>query len=141
MEPLAEAGLDRREVLAIAGVSVRVMDSVALASEQDRGQVIITGSHGGSSAGEYAMRCGCRAFACNDAGFGKNDAGVAGLRALERAGIVGVAVSHTSARIGDGVDAWEHGFVSFVNAPARDAGFTVGGELAGQVRAYLSGGA
>jgi hypothetical protein len=137
---LAEVELARREVLSIGGITLRVMDSVALAGERDRGQVIITGSHGGASAGEYARRSGCLALACNDAGGGKNDAGIAGLRALAAIDVVAVAVAHTSARIGDGIDTWENGIITFVNEPARRAGFTSGARLAGQFQAYLAAG-
>jgi len=129
-------GLARVEVLAAGSLRVRVMDSVALASADDAGHAIVTGSHGGASAGEYAQRAGVACYACNDAGFGKHDAGVRGLRDLDAAGIAGVAVAHTSARVGDGGDAWAHGIVSFVNETARAGGIVVGGRLADALRAW-----
>jgi hypothetical protein len=137
-DPLDAVEILRREVLSVAGISVRVMDSVALAGDHDRGQVIITGSHGGASAGEYAARSRCLAVACNDAGGGKNEAGIAGLRALATIDVVAVAVAHTSARIGDGLDTWENGVLTYVNEPARRAGFTSGRPLIEQVDAYLA---
>ncbi|MFI5427447.1 hypothetical protein [Aeromicrobium sp. UC242_57] len=58
-------------------------------------------------------------MACNDAGIGKNQAGTAGLAALDSSGIAGIGVGHDTARIGDGLDTWESGRVSFVNARAH----------------------
>ena len=58
----------------------------------------------------------------NDAGGGKNAAGVASLAELEREGIAAAAVSHESARIGDALDAWENGVVSRANGPAAGGG-------------------
>ncbi|GAA0997818.1 hypothetical protein GCM10009555_096000 [Acrocarpospora macrocephala] len=118
---------------------VLVMDSVSYASAEDAGQTIVTGSHGGTSAGEYARRRGVACVVCNDAGFGKNRSGVAGLRDLDRNGIAGIAVGHQTARIGDGLDAWEAGVVSYVNDTARRAGFTAGRRLQDQLRSFLTG--
>lgn len=55
----------------------------------------------------------------NDAGIGK-----------ERAGIVAVTYSHNSARIGDAVDGFESGVVSAVNAAAAAAGLDAGQTVA-----------
>jgi hypothetical protein len=65
----------------------------------------------------------------NDAGGGKNDAGIAALALLELEGIAAAAVSHESARIGDALDAWENGIVSHVNASAAEAGISTGETL------------
>jgi hypothetical protein len=104
------------------GIRVLVADSISFASPDDQGQVIVTGSHGGASAGEYARRFGVAAMVCSDAGIGKDAAGVAGLEMIDRAGIMGIAVSHESARIGDGRDIWDHGIISFANRTALAAG-------------------
>ncbi|GGM35612.1 hypothetical protein ACFFX1_52290 [Dactylosporangium sucinum] len=121
------------------GCRVIVMDTISLASAEDAGQVIITGSHGGMSAGEYARQARVACVICNDAGFGKNNAGVAGLCDLDRDGIAGVAVGHLTARLGDGNDVWSNGVVSFVNETAKAAGFAVGWAIQDQVRRYLGG--
>ncbi|WP_456695441.1 hypothetical protein [Aeromicrobium sp. P5_D10] len=113
-------------VLENAGLRVWVMDSIAFASTELRGDVIVTGSHGGTSAGEYAASFGVAVVACNDAGIGKNQAGTAGLAALDSSGIAGIGVGHDTARIGDGLDTWESGRVSYVNARAHELGIRVG---------------
>ncbi|MFD4250140.1 hypothetical protein ACFWQL_10410 [Amycolatopsis thermoflava] len=125
-------------VLRHGGLSVAVMDSIAFATGEHAGQAIVTGSHGGASAGEYARRCGVAAVACNDAGIGKDKAGVAGLAALD--GVVGVAVGHDTARIGDGHDTWANGIISYVNESAREAGIRVGEPLSAAFTRLAAGG-
>ncbi|WP_330229585.1 3-keto-5-aminohexanoate cleavage protein [Nocardia sp. NBC_00508] len=113
---------------------VAVMDSVSYASRADAGRVIVTGSHGGASAGEYARRFTVSCLVANDAGFGKNNAGIRGLEEIDADAIAGVAVGHESARIGDGTDVWEHGVITFVNDTARRQGYTVGARVQNEIR-------
>lgn len=115
-----------------------VADTVSLAGPDDAGQVIVTGSHGGLSAGEYARRQNVACLVCNDAGFGRNNAGVSGLAELDQDGIVGIAVGYLTARIGDGFDAWSNGVVSFVNRTALEAGFAIGYKLQPQLQAFAA---
>lgn len=138
---MEDASEESRKVVAKGDrFQVVVMDSIAHAVDADAGQIVVTGSHGGRSAGEYALSFGVACVVCCDAGFGKNGSGVAGLRDLDRTRIAGIGVAHTSARIGDGVDIWERGVVSFVNAAAGRLGFVVGVPLKGQVLRLLAGG-
>lgn len=120
------------------GRRIWVMDSIAFGSDALAGDVIVTGSHGGASAGEYAAGYGVAAVVCNDAGVGKNDAGIAGLRELDNLGVAGVAVTHLSARIADGQDAWEHGVVGYANRTAQHAGVVSGVAVRDQVGALLT---
>ena len=90
------------------------------------GQVLVTGSHGGLIAAAYAAQARVRAAIFNDAGRGRDDAGVAGLAALDRIGIAACAVAHTSARIGDAADAFARGMVSACNAAAAACGVAPG---------------
>lgn len=123
--------------LDIDGMRVLVMDSVSFADAADAGHVIVTGSHGGISAGEYAAGVRPSLAVCNDAGIGKNGAGIAGMKALDARGIPALAVAHTSARIGDGMDVWSSGVVSYVNPSAAAAGFAVGDGLCEAIEACL----
>lgn len=127
----------RHIVMSVGGRNVVVMDSVSFATPDDAGHVIVTGSHGGASAGEYAARIAPLVAVCSDAGIGKNAAGVAGLKNLDRAGTIGLAVSYLSARIGDGADAWTNGIISFVNEMGKAAGFSVGAPLCEAVAQFL----
>ncbi|WP_021593409.1 hypothetical protein [Actinomadura welshii] len=103
-----------------------VVDS---ATQLDRGHasaVAIVGSHGGRYPARLAARAGVRAIVFNDAGVGRDRAGVSGLDDLGDLGVPAAAVSHVTARIGDGGDTLRHGTVSSVNAPARALGCEVG---------------
>jgi hypothetical protein len=93
---------------------------------QVAGLVLVTGSHGGRVAAHYAAQAGVRAVVFHDAGLGKDEAGIAGLALLEAAGIAAAAVSHASARIGDGADVLARGVVSRCNVPAARCGVRIG---------------
>lgn len=114
------------QIAIMSGIPVQIADSVAFGSAANAGHVVVCGSHGGTSAGEYAARFGYGALITSDAGGGLNEAGVAGLRDLDEAGVPAAAVSHESARIGDGRDIWESGVVSFANRRALEAGVRLG---------------
>jgi len=107
-------------------IPVFLLDSVTEGGEEQTGQVVVTGSHGGVSAARYALAYRPLLVVFNDAGIGKDEAGVAGLSVLEKAGIAAAAVAHTSARIGEARDTWESGVISRVNAPARGLGLEPG---------------
>lgn len=106
---------------------VLCMDSISLGRPRDRGRVVASGSHGGIPAGETAAAFGPQLVFFNDAGFGMEHAGVAGLPILEQAGIAGVTVSTMSARIGDGRSTLLDGFISELNGTAYRLGGRIGG--------------
>lgn len=105
---------------------VRVLDSIAELCPEDRGQIIVCGSHGGQSAAGYALAVLPRIVIFNDAGVGKQAAGIAALSRLEAAGIIAATVGHDTARIGDGLDTWHSGRLSHLNTLAQRADFHVG---------------
>ncbi|HFB38803.1 MAG TPA: hypothetical protein ENJ76_00090 [Oceanithermus sp.] len=113
---------------------VFLLDSVTEGGEEQTGQVVVTGSHGGVSAARYALRYRPLLVVFNDAGIGKDEAGVAGLGILEEAGLAAVAVAHTSARIGEARDTWESGVISRANAPAQALGLEPGQKLREAIR-------
>jgi hypothetical protein len=127
----------RQVVRSHRGREIRVMDSVASMTPDDGGHLIVTGSHGGTSAAEYVTRVAPLAVACSDAGVGKNQAGVAGLKMLDASGIAGIGVSHRSARIGEGMDLWRHGQVSYANETALRLGVAIGAPLQRALEALL----
>lgn len=101
---------------------VILMDSITKVSPEDEGQVVVSASHGGSSSGEFALEVPLKAVFFNDAGVGKEDAGIAALQMLQQRAIAGGTVSHLSARIGDSQDMWDHGVISHLNDAARALG-------------------
>jgi hypothetical protein len=98
------------------------LDSFSMADARDRGKVVASGSHGGLLAGQTAATIGPALALFNDAGFGIEQAGVAGLPVLDGAGIAGATVSTLSARIGDGRSTLIDGQLSEVNETAYRLG-------------------
>ena len=112
------------------GAQLRVVDSAAQLSASDQGCLAITGSHGGLSAARYAGVAKPWLVVFNDAGVGKDQAGIAGLQQLAEQGVAAATVSHTSARIGDASSTLADGVISHVNAPAKLFGLQPGVQLA-----------
>jgi uncharacterized protein YunC (DUF1805 family) len=108
---------------------VVIMDSITKVTADDEGAVVVSGSHGGASSGEFALEIPLEAVFFNDAGVGKDDAGIVSLAMLQKRGVACGTVSHTSARIGDAQDMWDHGVISHVNETARKLGLTPGTSL------------
>lgn len=117
------------------GGRVMAMDSITMVTLEDAGAIVVSGSHGGASSGAYALEVPLRAAFFNDAGIGKDEAGVVALQMLQSSGVAAGTVSHRSARIGDARDCWENGVISRCNAAARALGIEPGASL----RVALSG--
>lgn len=103
-----------------------VADTITKMPPEADGGVVISGSHGGIYPGYLTAKVHARAVILNDAGVGKDDAGIESLRYLEPLGIAAATVSHLSCRIGDTADMIARGRISHANAPARAAGLTDG---------------
>jgi hypothetical protein len=103
-----------------------IMDSIARINDENEGDIIVCGSHGGKSAAEHAVESKPKGLIFNDAGKGKDNAGIGGLDSLDRAGIMGATVDVFSARIGEGQDSYASGIISAVNKRAYQAGIKIG---------------
>lgn len=103
-----------------------VLDSATKLEARHQGAVVIAASHGGIYPAYLAARAGVAAIILNNAGVGKEQAGIAGLSYLDSHGVPAAAVDHWSARIGDGADTLEHGVLSHVNELARQCGCAPG---------------
>ena len=99
-----------------------VLDSITRMDASYRGKVLVAASHGGVYAAYLAALGRLRGVILNDAGVGKDGAGIAGLAYLDRAGMAAAAVGHLSARIGDGADMMARGVISHANERARAVG-------------------
>ena len=97
---------------------VVLLDSITEVHARHAGLCVVTGSHGGVSAARYAAAVPARIYIFNDAGVGKDDAGIAALALLDAQGIAAATVAHDSARIGDAHDSWAAGVISAVNSTA-----------------------
>jgi hypothetical protein len=111
------------------------LDSLSMADGRDAGRVLATGSHGGVPAGETALGVKPALALFNDAGFGADRAGVAGLSILDRADIASATVAALSARIGDGRSTLTDGVLSEVNQAAYRLGARVGSPALALARA------
>ena len=116
---------------------VVLLDSVTEVTPAHVDCFVVTGSHGGQSAGRYALAVRARLYVFNDAGIGKDEAGIAALAMLDAVGQPAVAVAHTSARIGEAADTWSGGVISRANEAARAAGYVSGQSLRNTVEERL----
>ncbi len=117
---------DKISVKEAGGRKIVLADSAAAMDESTKGDVFVDGSHCGINVGEMTLDTGAGAMIGNDAGMGKNDAGIAGLKFLDKHGIPAAAVSAMSAKIGNGRSTYEQGKISVVNEAARKLGVSAG---------------
>lgn len=109
-----------------------LLDSIALIDAQAFEQVVVSGSHGGASAAQFVLDLGHaqsrwpHIVFYNDAGGGKDRAGIVALEMLGAVGLACATYSHDSARIGDARDGYEHGVITHANAQARSLGIRPG---------------
>lgn len=116
----------RRVVEAPGALTVVLLDSMSQIEDVDRGRIVIAASNAGKESGRLAAIAGCAAVIFNDAGIGKDDAGIAGLPLAEEAGIAGIAVGHDTAEISDAVSTWQTGIVTAANPTAEALGIRTG---------------
>ena len=102
------------------------VDSITKLAAEYRGKVLVAGSHGGRYCGYLAAIGGLRGVILNDAGIGKDEAGIGALDYLQPLGVAAATVAHTSARIGDGADMLERGSLTHSNDVARALGCSEG---------------
>ncbi len=99
-----------------------LLDSISHITAEHSGFIIVSGSHGGLASGRYALKYSPKLVVFNDAGIGKDNAGIAALNQLERFNIAAAMLDAQSCRIGDAEDSWQNGKISFINEPAKTMG-------------------
>lgn len=95
-------------------------------SKADNGCIAVSGSHGGISSAGYALAVRPFLSVFNDAGGGKDFAGIAAVSFLQGHGLAACCVSHDSARIGDAQSTLNDGIISNANAQAMALHITLG---------------
>jgi hypothetical protein len=107
---------------------VWALDSASLVLPEHGRAIVVTGSHGGLLGGkpETALKYDVKGALYNDAGIGKDAAGVSRLPALDARGIAAATVAAASARIGDARSTYEDGIISRVNSRAAALGLREG---------------
>lgn len=113
-----------------------LLDSISAVNAAQAGQIIVSGSHGGVSAARFVLEETARPHAVffNDAGVGKDDAGIVGLTMVQTVHVIGATYSHRSARIGDAADGLANGTLSHLNSLAIAAGLRAGMPICEAVR-------
>ena len=114
-EKSSKVDLKKQIQTQIDGVSITVTDSITFLNESNVGDIVVCGSHGGVSAGHYAQKYGVKTVFFNDAGIGKNNAGIKSLESLSDAGILACTVDCMSAEIFNGQDILDNGIISVCN--------------------------
>ncbi len=118
-ENISKLDLKKQTQTQIEGVSITVTDSITFLNESNAGDIVVCGSHGGVSAGHYAQKHRLKAVFFNDAGIGKNNAGIKSLDSLSEAGILACTVDCMSAEIFNGQDVLENGIITVCNQLAK----------------------
>ena len=103
-----------------------VVDTISYLDEGNEGDIVVGGSHCAKLAAKYACDFKVRGVILNDAGKGKDNAGIVGLEVLEEHGVPGATVSCMSAYIGNGMSTYEDGEISVVNEQAMKSGISIG---------------
>ena len=103
-----------------------IADSITRVGPEAAGAVVVNASHGGVYAAYLAVKLHATAAIFNDAGVGRDRAGIAGLDYLQEMGIAAATVGHDTARIGDGADMMAHGVITHVNGLAASLGLNWG---------------
>ncbi|BBE35631.1 hypothetical protein [Sphingosinicella microcystinivorans] len=126
------------EMVRTARGAVIAVDSAADITEVNRGSdVMVTASYIGVLPARLAMDHAPRAVLGFDGGVGPEGAGMAGVWYYEALNVPAAAIDVMSIILGDGVDAYENGVVSFANRPARDCGVEVGMAVSTAARLML----
>jgi hypothetical protein len=107
-------------------VSIYTCASSATATAECKGQVVISGSYGGKYNAYHAAKWGIRGVVLNDAGVGKDDAGINGLPYLDLIGLPAATAAAMTCHIADAEHMLENGVISYANLSAERLGCRVG---------------
>jgi hypothetical protein len=112
---------------------LRLVDSITELNASDAGCIAISGSHGGASSARYAIAARPLLSVFNDAGVGKDQAGIEALKLMQDQGLAACSVAHDSACIGHARSSLEEGIVNHANAAALALGIRPGAPLREQI--------
>jgi len=107
--------------------NIILLDSVSHIKKEHAHCVIVCGSHCGISAAEHSIPFKPLGIIFNDAGKGKDNAGIEGLKLLQeqKHPIPAATVCYMTARIGDGKDTYNSGQISEINEAAEKCGIKI----------------
>jgi phosphoglycerate dehydrogenase-like enzyme len=107
-------------------VRIFTASSSATAPVECSGHVLVSGSYGGEYNAWHAARRHLRGVVLNDAGVGKDGAGVSGLPYLDGIGLPAATADAMTCHIADGEHMLAHGTISHVNRAAAALGCAPG---------------
>jgi hypothetical protein len=114
--------------MSAANEDVRIMTvaSCSFVRDEHRAHVVVSGSYGGRYNAFNAAKWGVRGVIMNDAGIGKDNAGICGLDFLDQINLAAAAADAQTCHIGDGDHMLAHGIISHVNRAAAALGCAPG---------------
>lgn len=137
-EPRNDAG--QRIVLDLGDAHVVAVDSAYDVAEINRDRdVVVNASYAGVLPARFIAEKAPAGAIGLDCAVGPEGASIAGLWYLEALGLPAATVDVVEVVLGDGVDVYEHGHVSYLNQPARDLGVAEGQSVEQAARAMLTG--
>ena len=107
-------------------IKIMTVASCSFVREEHRSHVVVSGSYGGKYNAFNAAKWGVRGVIMNDAGIGKDNAGIVGLDYLDQIGLAAAAADARTCHIGDGDHMLQHGVISKANAAAAALGCAPG---------------
>jgi hypothetical protein len=107
-------------------VKIVTVASCSNLRDEHRLHIAVSGSYGGRYNAYNAAKWPARAVIMNDAGIGKDNAGIVGLEFLDRIKMAAATADAMTCHIGDGDDMLANGVISHVNATATALGCKVG---------------
>jgi uncharacterized protein YunC (DUF1805 family) len=103
-------------------VSIMTVASCSFVRDEHRSNVVVAGSYGGRYNAFNAAKWGVCGVIMNDAGIGKDNAGIRGLEYLDQINLAAATADAQTCHIGDGEHMLEHGIISHVNRAAAALG-------------------
>ncbi len=113
-------------IMANEDVTILTVASCSNVREEHRAHVVVSGSYGGRYNAFNAAKWPVRAVIMNDAGIGKDNAGIVGLEFLDQISMAAATADAQTCHIGDGDHMLGHGIISHVNRTAAALGCALG---------------
>ena len=107
-------------------VKILTVASCSFVRDEHRSHVVVSGSYGGRYNAFNAAKWGVCGVIMNDAGIGKDNAGIRGLDYLDQINLAAATADAQTCHIGDGDHMLEHGIISHVNRAATALGCSPG---------------
>jgi hypothetical protein len=136
------AGIDELPVMVEESAKGKIWTAAGSLSFRDKipNDVFCSGANSSRVFAEGCLKITPRGAIANDAGIGKNDSAIVGVRLLGEHGVAAASVSVMSARLGEGASTWNHGVISVANPVAVQRGVKVGMTAQDAARLMLQNG-